>query len=242
MRRNVATAATMLIGLIAPGCGLPGWYRAVGSIPGVAASDYAFYNFCGTSSQVFQFPVPQVEGATIEALRDLGFTEQHPAERRGHEARAMTARAPDGRTATITLTPQNGMTNARITFGPAHVGDERLSRDVLRRVALNFGTLPRDYMPVEPVLARRLNHRGPASPPQTGGEPPVTLEGEGLRPGQDHNARPTPEFTAPITGEGSGVIPPPFDPSRPYYPGQVVEPGPYNPYGPSYFGGGQFPL
>ncbi|WP_165220467.1 DUF3568 family protein [Aquisphaera insulae] len=238
MRRNVAIAATMLIGLTltVSGCALPGWYRAVGSIPGVAASDYAFYNFCGVSSQVFQFPLPQVESAALEALRDLGFTHIHPAEPEGDEAKAMTAKAPDGRTTTITLTPQNAMTNMRITFGPAHIGDEDLSRDVLRRVALNFGTLPRDYMPMEPTLTRRSNHPAPVPPPVAGGEPPITLEGEGLRPGQDSGIL-RPEFTAPVTGEGSGIIPPPFDPNRPYYPGQVV-----SPYGPSYFGGGQFPL
>ena len=70
----------------------------------------------------------------------------------------MAAHTPDGRPATITFTPQNSMTNMRIMIGPVHIGDEMLSRDVFRRVGLNFGTLPRDYMPLEPVLARRINH------------------------------------------------------------------------------------
>ena len=40
----------------ASGCGGLGWYRAAGHLPGVAATDYAYYDFCGTSSQLFQFP------------------------------------------------------------------------------------------------------------------------------------------------------------------------------------------
>ena len=47
------------------GCGGLGLYRAAGHIPGVAPSDYAFYNFCGTSSQLYQFSPPEVEGSTI---------------------------------------------------------------------------------------------------------------------------------------------------------------------------------
>ena len=47
--------------------------RSAGHIPGVAPTDYAFYNFCGTSSQLYQFSPPEVEGSTIEALGDLGF-------------------------------------------------------------------------------------------------------------------------------------------------------------------------
>ena len=112
-------------------------------------------------------------------------------------------RTPDGRPATITFSPQNAMTNMRISIGPAHIGDEMLSRDVFRRVALNFGTLPRDYMPLEPTLARRTNH--PATlPPPVGSEPPVTLEGEGFRPGESPTV-PSPEFTSPVTGTGSGA-------------------------------------
>jgi hypothetical protein len=134
-----------------------GWYRAIGDLPGIAPSDYAFYEFCGTSSQVFQFSLPQVQTAAIEALRDLGFKDIGPVKPCRDEALAMKLHTPDGRPATITFTPQNTMTNMRIVIGPAHVGDQLLSRDVFRRVALNFGTLPRDYMPLEPTLARRIN-------------------------------------------------------------------------------------
>ena len=55
---------------------------------------------------------------------------------------------------------------------------------------------------------------------------PETLKGEGLRPGETHTV-PAPEFTAPVTGTGSGVIPQPFDPLRSGYPGGLY-PYPYN--------------
>jgi hypothetical protein len=181
MRRIVCLVVFVLPGLNVCGCGALGWTRAIGHFPGVAPSDYAFYEFCGTSSQVFQFSLPQVQTAAIEALRDLGFKDIGPAKPALDEALAMTAHTPDGRPATITFTPQNAMTNMRIMIGPVHIGDEMLSRDVFRRVGLNFGTLPRDYMPLEPTLSRRIN------PPSTvlnsmHDEASETLKGEGLRP------------------------------------------------------------
>src|SRR5271157_5772978 len=157
MRQNIPLVVVVLSGLLAGGCGSLGWYRSIGNVPGVAPSDYAFYDFCGTSSQVFQFSLPQVQTAAIEALRDLGFKDIGPVKPCPNEALAMKMHTPDGWPATITFTPQNRMTNMRIVIGPAHVGDQMLSRDVFRRVALNFGTLPRDYMPLEPTLARRIN-------------------------------------------------------------------------------------
>jgi hypothetical protein len=170
--------------------------------------------------------MPQVQSAAIEALRDLGFKDIGPAKPCADEALAMKMRTPDGRPATVTFTPQNTMTNMRIVIGPAHVGDQVLARDVLRRVALNFGTLPRDYMPLELTLARRIIP--PTALPPSMHEHSETLQGEALRPGEGRTA-PSPEFTAPVTGTGSGVIPPPFDPYRssPYnlYPSL---PYPYN--------------
>ena len=126
MRRNVLLVVIVLSALLAGGCGSLGWYRAIGNIPGVAPSDWAFYEFCGTSSQVFQFPVPQVQSAAIEALRDLGFKEIGPAKPCPDEALAMKMRTPDGRPTTVTFTPQNQMTNMRIMIGPAHIGDADL--------------------------------------------------------------------------------------------------------------------
>ncbi len=217
------------------GCGSLGWYRSIGNIPGVAPSDWAFYAFCGTSSQVFQFSIPQVQSAAIEALRDLGFKDIGPAKPCPNEALAMKMHTPDGRLATVTFTPQNRLTNMRIVIGPAHIGDETLSRDVFRRVALNFATLPRDYMPLEPVLAQRINP--PTALPPWMHEPSETLKGEALRP-EESRTPPTPEFTAPVTGTGSGVIPPPFDPYRSGFPSNLY-PSLYNmpglpfPYGPA---------
>ena len=119
----------------------------------------------------------------MEALRDMGFRDIGPGRPCRDESVALTMHTPDGRPATVTFSPQNAMTNMRINIGPVHIGDEMLSRDVFRRVALNFGTLPRDYLPLEPTLSRRINH--PAiMPPPAGAEPPMTLEGEGFRPGE----------------------------------------------------------
>jgi hypothetical protein len=233
MRRIVMLVVVVSSTLPACGCGSLEWLRSVGHFPGIAPSDYAFYSYCGTASQVFQFPVRQVQGSAIEALRDLGFREIGPAKRCPDSTGDLQVQAltPDGRPATITFTPQNRMTNMRVTIGPVHIGDEMLSRDVFRRVALNFGTTPRDYMPIEPTLASRHNpafpvdlHQGPAS---------EALEGEGFRPGQE-NVVPAPEFTSPVTGTGSGVVPQPFNPERPsgspYYP---MLPYPFSPYLPS---------
>jgi hypothetical protein len=227
MRRIVMLVVVVSYALPSCGCGSLGWYRAIGNIPGVAPSDWAFYAFCGTSSQVFQFSIPQVQSAAIEALRDLGFKDIGPAKPCPDETLAMKMRTPDGRPATVTFTPQNKMTNMRIVIGPAHIGDETLSRDVFRRVALNFATLPRDYMPLEPVLARRINP--PTALPPSMYEPSETLKGEALRPEAGQTA-PTPEFTAPVTGTGSGVIPPPFDPYRSSFPYNLYPslPYPYN--------------
>ncbi len=226
MRRNVPLVVIVLSGLLAGGCGSLGWYRAIGDIPGVAPSDWAFYEFCGTSSQVFQFSMPQVQSAAIEALRDLGFNDIGPAKPCPDEALALKMRTPDGRSATVTFTPQNQMTNMRIVIGPAHIGDETFSRDVFRRVALNFGTLPRDYMPLEPILARRINAPS-VLPPSMHGESPESLKGDVLRPGEGRTA--AGEFNAPVTGTGSGVIPPPADPYRSSFPYNLYTAPYYNP-------------
>jgi hypothetical protein len=223
MRRIVLLIVAVMGGLSACGCGSLGWYRAAGHFPGVAASDYAFYNFCGTSSQVFQFLVPDVESAALEALFDLDFKlAERPQHHRDGEV-LINAKAPDGRCVKITITPQNDMSNMRITFGPGCIGDELLSRDVLKRVALNFGTLPRDYTPLEPTLARRIN-RSRGIPPRAERTPPPPLAGEGLRPGELRGA---------IAGEGGvpgAETAPPTSLYGPYTPGQPYVPTPFGPY------------
>jgi hypothetical protein len=234
MRRIVILVVVVSSALPSCGCGSLELFRSIGHFPGVAPSDYAFYNYCGTSSQVFQLPVSQVQSSAIEALRDFGFRDISPAKPCPDSAPGIQIQAltPDGRPATITFTPQNRMTNMRITIGPVHVGDELLSRDLLRRVAVNFGTLPRDHLPLEPTLASRSNPIFPFRPDHEG-RTFETLEGEGFRPGQE-NVAPAPEFTSPVTGAGSGLVPQPFDPERPvaspYYP---MLPYPFSPILPS---------
>jgi hypothetical protein len=216
MRRIVPMLTGLIAALGLSGCASLGWFRAIGNIPGVAPSDYAFYNYCGVSSQVYQFRLPQVQSAAVEALKDMGFTNLEPATSLPDGSKAMNLRTPDGRLATITFTPQNALTNVRFTVGPAHVGDELLARDLLRRVSLNFGTLPRDYTPLEATIARRITPPT-VMPPEVPGPPPITLQGEGLRPGEQPG--PSLEYVAPVTGAGSGIVPQPFDPYRPVYPG-----------------------
>jgi hypothetical protein len=212
MRRIVLPAMAVVSGLLACGCGLPGWYRAIGNYPGVAPSDYAFYEFFGTSSQLYQFSVAQVETSALEAIGDLGFTvvgRPEPCPDGGVEIKART---PDGRPARITITPQNNLTNMRIKIGPACVGDYMFSRDVFRRVALNLGTLPRNHTPLEPVLSRRIN--APAGiTPQVRPEATETLEGEGLRP-----------------GEARGTLPPEENPANPQPLIPRMAPSPYSPF------------
>ncbi len=171
---------------LAPACGCEGlgWYRAVGHIPGVAATDYAYYDFCGTSSQLFQFPPADVESAMIEGLGDMGFKILEPPTHTPAGEGLIRAHTPDGRPANITITPQNAMTNVRVNIGPAHVGDEALSHELLRRVALGFGTVMRAYTPVDTTVPRRINvPRG--IPPRIEQVPPKPLEGEGLRPNEN---------------------------------------------------------
>jgi len=233
MRRIDLRLLMLAMSLLASGCSSLGWYRAVGHFPAVAQSDYAFYEYCGVSSQVFQFSAPQVQSAAVEALRDLGFRDFELPKKSPDGSVEMRLHAQDGRDVTVTFSPQNSMTNMRFTVGPLHAGDEILAREVFRRVSLNFGTLPRTYMPLEPVLARRQN---PPSelPPAIPGPPPETLEGEGLRPG-DEAGRPSLEYTAPVTGFGSGLIPQPFDPYRASNSGINYPAYPYEPFQSPYF-------
>ncbi len=233
MRRIDLRLLLLAMSLLASGCSSLGWYRAVGHFPGIAPSDYAFYDYCGVSSQVFQFTPPQVQSAAVEALRDFGFRDFQPPRKCPDGGVEIQLHTPDGRDATVTFTRQNSMTNMKFTVGPLHVGDEMLAREVFRRVGLNFGTLPRAYLPLEPVLARRMN---PPSdmPPEIPGPPPETLEGEGLRPGEE-DSRPSLEYTAPVTGSGSGIVPQPFDPYRSYNSGVNYPLYPYDPFQSPYF-------
>ncbi|MGZ6033230.1 MAG: DUF3568 family protein [Isosphaeraceae bacterium] len=220
------------------GCGGLGWYRAVGHFPGVAPTDYAFYVFDGTSSQLFQFPPPQVESALFEALGDLGFKVTEPPVHHPDGEARIHGKTPDGRPVDILLTPQNAMTNVRVKIGPAHLGDEILSRDLLRRVALNFGTVMRVYTPMETTLPRKINPSRDL-PPQILPAPPATLTGEGLRPGESRD-KTSEEEAAPPGSESrpATTLPSPFSlpqgfvPTRddPNPPNMPYAPFPYTPF------------
>ena len=96
------------------------------------------------------------------------------------------------------------------------VGDELVSQTVVERVALNFGAIPRNIIPMEPTLERRFNPTPPLQPtlpkvvslPAT--LPPDTVPSE------------------PSAGDGDAtpaVIPAP--------PAPAAEPGPFGPTGPA---------
>ncbi len=218
------------------GCGGLGWYRAAGHLPGVAATDYAYYDFCGTSSQLFQFPPRQVESGLMEGLGDLGFMVLGPPNYSPDGEALIHAKTPDGRPADLTVTPQNAMTNVRVSIGPIHIGDEALSHELLRRVALNLGTVMRAYTPVDTTLPRRTNVTHGLPPQTTQHEPPEVLVGEGLRPLESRD-KPIGE-EEPLPGQ-EGVppttLPGPFQgfvPTRdfPNPPNMPYSPFPYSPY------------
>jgi hypothetical protein len=240
MRRIVPLIVAVISLAPACGCGGLGWYRAAGHLPGVAATDYAYYDFCGTSSQLFQFPAPQVESALLEGLGDLGFKVVGPPESKPDGESLIRAQTPDGRPAKITVTPQNAMTNVRVSIGPVHIGDTELSHELLRRVSLNFGTVMRAYTPVDTTVTRRINvTRG--LPPTVPSPPPETLKGEGLRPGENRD-KPIGEEASDSEGVPPTTLPGPFQsfvptrdfpnpPNMPYapYPYTPVNPNPYTP-------------
>jgi hypothetical protein len=117
-----------------------------------------------------------------EALADLGFRVVAPVDGQSPGLAVIPAQTPDGRSASIAISPQNAMTIVRVTIGPCHLGDDELSRALLRRVALNFGTVLRAFTPLETTLPRRIN---PSRWDPTGSRkgPPDFLDGDGRRPG-----------------------------------------------------------
>jgi hypothetical protein len=240
-RQAMGRVAPLIVAVIsvapACGCGGLGWYQAAGHLPGIARTDYAYYDFCGTSSQLFEFPLPQVESSLMEALADLGYTVPEPPHHSPDGETLVHAKCADGRPANITLTPQNAMTNVRVKIGPMHVGDEQTSHELLRRIALNFGAGMRAYNPIETTLPRRLNvPRG--IPPVVQSPPPQTLEGDGLRPNEnrdkaysernpDSNSVPSTTLPSPF----QGFIPTrdfPNPPYMPYAPFPYYTPAPDN--------------
>jgi hypothetical protein len=167
------------------GCGGLGWYRAAGELPGVAPTDYAFYNFCGVASQLYPASPSQIESSAIEALGDLGFLVKEPPGHLPSGESKIIAKTPDGRPTKLTISPQNLLTNVKVEIGPIHLGDQELSRDLLRRISLNFGTVMRAYTPIDTTLPKRINLSTFA--PEGRRSPPYNLEGEGLRPNEDRD-------------------------------------------------------
>jgi hypothetical protein len=234
--RRVGPVIVLLVWLPAcTGCGALGFYQSLGHLPGISYSDYAFDSFCGTMSQLYQFSPPQIESSMMEALGDLGFTVAQPPALEPSGISLIDARTPDGRSARITIAPQNALTNVRVTIGPCHLGDYELSRDLLRRVAVNFGTGIRVYTPMETTLPRRFNPSrwDPSGSQRRRAE---SLEGEGLRPSAKRaeattgEPATTDETGTPVTNPAGflrGFVPTMDYPNPPYMP---YAPWPYAPF------------
>jgi hypothetical protein len=222
------SSRVLLLVCLAPacGCGGLGWYRAAGHIPGIAPTDYAFYNFCGVSSQIFQFTPDQIESSTNVALGDLGFKPCKPAVYNPDGIIEMSAKTPDGRPTKILIEPRGNLTEMKIEIGPIHLGDEELSRDLFRRVALNFGTVIRTFTPIDPTLPKRINPIRTIPAHVVEHEPPDTLKGEGLRPDQNRDNAANEMLngltpTDPATGSplpGSTEFSSGMNPNTPYVP------------------------
>jgi hypothetical protein len=234
MTRIVRLAAALLVLASTGGCGGAGWYQAIGHLPGTAFTDYAYYDFCGTSSQLYPLPAPVVEGSLMEAMGDLGYKVGEPPVRQPDGLIVVHAKTPDGRPADITLTPQNSLTNVRVMIGPGHAGDEETSRELFRRIAMNMGTAIRAINPIDATVPKRFN-TSQGLPPRTLAGPPETLEGEGLRPNESRDKPVSTEEPEPETEEGQTQALPDFlrnlVPTRDNpNPGMPWAPFPYTPF------------
>jgi hypothetical protein len=234
MQRVARIIVTAGMVSVLSGCYGPGLYRGIGNVPGAAWTDYAFTFFCDTATQLYPATPIQIESSMLEALADMGFRDVQPPIREDGMS-VIQVRAPDGRPVRITIAPQNAMTMVTVAIGPCHLGDYNLSRELLRRVALNFGTVMRAYTPVEKTLPRRINPVNPVPEPIPP-PPPEALKGEGLRPGTSQKeAAPLEEQTVPgsvvppimsVPGFG-GFIPTMAYPNPPNMP---YAPWPYTPF------------
>lgn len=156
-RRRFRTRLAMILSLalVAMGC------RAIGRLPGIDPSDYAYLTNGCSFTQVYQFRVPQVETSALEAMADLGYRKIDRQEADGEVV--IRAKTYDHRPARVTIRPRNQMTELTVRVG---LGDEFVSDALIQRVALNFGTLPRTVIPLEPTLGRRSDPLPPPPPPQ----------------------------------------------------------------------------
>ena len=179
--RRIAFLLIVAAVLPAGGCGAIGWTRVRGPLSGRRPHGLRLL-------RLLRHPVPALpvhgapgSSATLQALGDLGFQVAGPPKVTQEGEVTIDARTPDGRPAEIVITPQNNLSNLRVKIGPVCVGDSLLSRDLYKRVALNFGTLPRSYTPLEPTLSRRQDLVLGNADPYTS-KRYETLLGEGLCP------------------------------------------------------------
>jgi hypothetical protein len=201
----------------------------------VAWSDYAFTFYCDTVTQLYPATPPQIESSMLVALGDLGFRDvEAPSHHEGESV--IRAKAPDGRHVRVTISPRGTMTIVAVVVGPG-LGDYQLSRELLRRIALNFGSGIRAYTPMELTLPNRINPPNPF-PPRQPPDPPEALKGEGLRPDARQEAIPE-EITVP----GSVVPPVPGLPQgmQGFVPTMAFPNPPYVPYAPWPYYSGETP-
>ncbi len=129
--------------------------QAIGNLPGIDPTDYAYTDYKCTQTQVYAQKVPQVRSAALMAMADLGFS-QIECEPKPKDAEVIiNALTIDGRKTRVTIRPRNEMASMRVYIAP--IGDEMVGQALIQRVALNFGTIPRTVIPMEPTLARRID-------------------------------------------------------------------------------------
>lgn len=154
-RRLGPTLAAMAL-LALGGC------RSVGRFPTIDPSDYAYSYFNGFYTQIYQFNAAQVESSALQALGDLGFTKIQ-RERLADGVVKIKCWTLDHRPACLWVKPRNEAM-AVLTIYVGLVGDELVSQTVMERVSLNFGSIPRVLIPMEPSLERRFNPTPPLQP------------------------------------------------------------------------------
>jgi hypothetical protein len=220
MARRALIVLAALTALAPLGC------RSIGRFPTIDPSDYAYVYFNGTATQVLQYTMPQVESSVLQAMGDLGFKK---IEKKLKENGSVwiTALTLDNRPTIVTLRPRNvAMTKLSVLIG---VGDEMAATALIQRTTLNFGTLQRVIMPMEPTLERRYNVVPPVPMPRGG---PTALPPMVPSEGAPRFAEPTDE-TAPAvpptpgaTGPFStpGAVPSPMGDPAPPPPPPVADP------------------
>lgn len=164
---RTARALMLMAAVSACGC------RAIGNLPGIDPTDYAYLHYQGYTTQVYQETVPQVKSSALQALADLGFTDIHVEP--GSGCILIHALTLDGRKSEVAIRPRNHMASMTVHIHP--IGDEMVEQAVIQRVALNFGELPRTIVPLEPTLRRRTDPLSPAPVVATpAGPSAITLE------------------------------------------------------------------